>query len=195
LNLLLQITPVRTTIYYFGGRQEDNFTFPAEKVRALHVLTMMACATRLVNGLDARERQLMVTASCPEMQGISLANVHPEVLPLRDAGVNIIIRLVEAYESKAETLAHAIVLLDKLIAIEFCCPPDPSTSQRIVKAGVGCFMIAVKFREVMHPCVRDLAVLTSCSCDDIRIAEEQIVRVLEWNVNVTTGDALPSPIN
>ena len=124
------------------------------------------------------------------MQDILLQNVHSEIFPLRDAAVNVIIRLVEAYESKPETLAHAIVLLDRFISSEFCALPDSSTYQRMVKASVGCFMIAVKFREVMHPCVRDLAVLTSCTCDDIREAEERIIRVLDWNVNVTTGVAL-----
>ena len=36
--------------------------------------------------------------------------VHPDILPIRDSAVNVVVRLVEAYDSKAEPLAHAIQL-------------------------------------------------------------------------------------
>ena len=140
-------------------------------------------------GSSLTDRQLSIAISCPESQVQKFDHVNPAVLPIRDKAVNVIIRLVEAYESKAEALAHAIVLLDRLIATEFHSIPDSTTSQRMVKAAVGCYLIAVKVREVMHPCVRDLALLTSCTCEEIRCAEESVILALDWNVVVTTGMA------
>jgi hypothetical protein len=140
-----------------------------------------------LSGMDMRERQLRAVLDSPETVHISLDHVHAEIFPIRETAVNVVIRLVDAYESKAETLAHAIVLLDRLIAAEFHNIPDSSTADSMIKAAIGCFMIAVKFREVMHPCLRDLASLSSCSCDEIRSAEETVVVALNWNISVTTG--------
>ena len=137
--------------------------------------------------MDMRELQLRAVLNSPETVHISLDHVHPDIFPIRDSAVNVVVRLVEAYDSKAETLAHAIVLLDRLIAAEYHRIPDSSTSDEMVKAAIGCFMIAVKFREVMHPCLRDLANLSSCTCDEIRAAEEAVVVALNWNISVTTG--------
>ena len=151
---------------------------------------MVSCANQheqLLLGMDMRERQLRAVVDSPETVHISLDHVHADIFPIRDFAVNVVIRLVEAYESKAETLAHAIVLLDRLIAADFYSIPDSTTNDRMIKAAIGCFMIAVKFREVMHPCLRDLANLSSCSCDEIRSAEEAVVVALDWNISVTTG--------
>jgi hypothetical protein len=137
--------------------------------------------------MEMRERQLRAVLDSPESVHISLDHVHAEMFPIRDSAVNVVVRLVEAYESKAETLAHAIVLLDRLIATEFHRIPDSTTNDQMIKAAIGCFMIAVKFREVMHPCLRDLALLSACSSEEIRSAEEAVVVALNWNIGATTG--------
>ena len=103
---------------------------------------------------------------------------------MREKAINLIVALVEAYKSKSEVLVHAVALIDRFIeksAFNF------SKKHRIVKFAVGCFMISVKLRDNAHPCVKDLALLTSCACDDIRSGEEEVLLTLNWNVELTTG--------
>ena len=98
---------------------------------------------------------------------------------------NIIVNLVDAYNSSGETLAHAAALSNRFIAAKFDRYQAGDISS--LEVAAGSFLIAMKFREVQHPCIINLSELTGKTNDQIRAAEEAIVIALDWNINVPTG--------
>ena len=100
---------------------------------------------------------------------------------------NLIVNLVEAYDAKGETLAHASTLSSRFIAAAF--GNFQTGKYSTLESAAASFMIAMKFREVKHPCIVNLAELSGKSNEQIRIAEESIVTSLDWNINITTGVA------
>ena len=139
-------------------------------------------------GAGTREKQLRYLI---ENEGRSpLRAIHPRVSPLRDEAVNEVIRLVEAYQSTGETLVHSIILLNRLIAKLFNKVPEPGTRLTLCQAAVGCFLVAIKFREVLHPCLHDMSEITEHSCEAIRAAEEFVVISLDWDISCETGEEI-----
>jgi hypothetical protein len=110
---------------------------------------------------------------------------------LCDESSNFIVNLVDAYDAKGETLAHASSLSNRFIATSF--DRFLSGEYSTLEAATGSFLIAMKFREVKHPCIVNLAELSGRSNEQIRIAEETIVISLDWNINVTTGISISNP--
>ena len=48
-------------------------------------------------------------------------------------------------------------------------------------------MVAVKFREVMHPSISDLSTLSNCGPEEISDAEVSVITALDWDVHVSSG--------
>ena len=138
-------------------------------------------------GMTGRDFELCASILCHDAQAIYLEHVNPAMFSIRETAVNVIIELAEAYDATAEVIVHAIALIDRLIAKENFNSSDLDSSRRIGKAAIGSYMIAVKLREVIHPSVQDIAMLTSCTYDEIRSAEEDVLLALDWNVAATTG--------
>ena len=137
--------------------------------------------------MSQQHRELCISIFCQDAQTVYLQHVSPSIFIIRDKAINLIVGLVEAYHSKTEVLVHAVALIDRLISKSTFEMSYFSPNHRIVKFAVGCFMISVKLRDSQHPCVQDLALLTSCECDEIRAGEEEVLLTLKWNVELTTG--------
>lgn len=97
---------------------------------------------------------------------------------MRGHGIFMIFRLSTAYGSSMETVAHAIVLLDRMLA----------KGASAINASIGCFMIATKMLETRHPSLQDLADLAFCSVEQVRTAEIGVLQALDWDVHVETKD-------
>ena len=119
---------------------------------------------------------------------LSGGSIHPQISLFRDEAVDEIVRLVEAYQTTDDILVHAIILLNRLIAKMFKVPGH-ETRMALNLSAVGCFMLAIKFKEVAHPCIPDISKITKHSCEAICAAEQFVVVGLGWDINVNTGDS------
>ena len=98
---------------------------------------------------------------------------------------NHIVSLVDVYQTSGNVLMHAVALSNRTIALRL--RQFQSGEITTAEAAAGAFMLAMKFGEVEHPSIPDLARLTKRSNAQIKNAEVFIVAALEWNIHITTG--------
>lgn len=96
---------------------------------------------------------------------------------MRPIAIYMIFRLSTAYGSSNDTVAHSIVLLDRMIA-------KASPLPDMVTTAVACFLLAAKMQETQHPSLQDLADLAFCTASQVRDAEINVLETLEWDINV-----------
>ena len=110
---------------------------------------------------------------------------YEPITELCDEALNVIVRLVDVFSASGETLVHSAAISNRFIATNFVRFRDSELST--IEVAAGSFMLAMKFREIKHPCVSDLARITAKTNEQIRTAEESVIIALDWDINITTG--------
>ncbi len=105
---------------------------------------------------------------------------------IRRSAASMLIFLADECETGCGTLVHGLLLWDRFRSSEATNRPHDMLNSEL--ASVACFIISVKFRDVYHPTLQQLARMTSFSCEDIARAEETVLSSLNWDIWIRTGD-------
>ena len=116
-----------------------------------------------------------------------LQNMDIDVIAHRQSAANVLVYLANEYRAGAESLVHALVLLDRYISSAVL-PASLSNVMSSTRAAVACFMISVKIREVEHPILHDLMEITSIGCQHLLHSEQIVLESLEWDIYPVSGD-------
>jgi hypothetical protein len=99
---------------------------------------------------------------------------------------SMIVNLVDAYNARGETLAHAATISNRFVVVAFDRLSRPE-ELNLREVAAACFTISMKLREKMHPSLLDLAELTGRGKEEIAAAENHVLTALDWNTNISTG--------
>jgi hypothetical protein len=133
-----------------------------------------------VNRMSSLDTAEMFVA-CPVL---GPQNMGVDVIPHRQSAANVLVQLASVYEVAADTLVHALVLLDRYIAAKL----SAMTVESLTGEAAACFMISVKLREVAHPLIEDICQIIGIGCQQLRHSEAIVLQSLDWDIRAVSGD-------
>ena len=112
-------------------------------------------------------------------------------------GMATIVDMVDSYDVKDETAAHAVTLLDRFIAAQLCTHAHQANGvfestamhDEAECVAIAVFMLATKFKDTASPCLEDLIHIARHPWrkEQILKCEELILLAVDWDLHVTTG--------
>ena len=124
----------------------------------------------------------------------------------REKAVSTVFQLGDVYQVNDSILAYSMALQDKYLASVLLSRggfaddsmdtmPLIENCSKAQSVSAGCFVLANKFVGSSSPRIGDIARVLpfDCSSAQIESSEEDVLKSLDWSLNLTTGQALPTP--
>jgi hypothetical protein len=105
----------------------------------------------------------------------------------RDLGVQIIVKLAHAYNMLDQTVAHVILLLDRVFMTMIREGKFSVLRDHIRLYSIACFVLVAKLIEGSGPALKDPRICSGYSAERICECEIEILMMVGWDIHVDSG--------